>query len=89
MRARVVVRRKSGVLDPHGEAVRQTLTSMDFSAVNRVRIGKIIDIDLDDGACAGRTPEEIRAQLEKMADQLLANPVMETYSVELDTEASS
>ena len=89
MRARVVVRRKSGVLDPHGEAVRQTLSSMEFAGVNRVRIGKVIDIELDDAACAGLGEAELRAQLEKMADQLLANPVMETFTVELDAEASS
>lgn len=89
MRARVVVRRKSGVLDPHGEAVRQTLSSMEFSGVNRVRIGKIIDIELDDSAYAGLGQAEVKARLEKMADELLANPVMETFTVELDTEASS
>lgn len=76
MKATVYVRLKSEVLDPQGEAVRRALSTMGFSDVESVRIGKLIEIDLSD-----EDPGEAKARLERMADELLANPVIEDYEV--------
>lgn len=81
MRARVIVRRKPGVLDPQGEAVRQALGTLGFEGVGSVRIGKVIDVEID-----GSDPAAVKQRLAKMADELLANPVMETFTVEVEGE---
>lgn len=75
MKARVHVMLKSGVLDPQGEAVRHALGSMGFAGVNGVRQGKVIELDLEDG-----TGE---AEVREMCEKLLANTVIESYSVEM------
>ena len=74
MRARVTVRLKSAVLDPQGEAIERALKGLGFTGVGNVRVGKIVELDVD----AADT-----AKLGEMADQLLANPVIEDYAVEL------
>lgn len=76
MRAQVTVRLKPAVLDPQGEAVHHALEHMGFEGVNGVRVGKLIEIDLDD-----RSAGEAKKALEDMADRLLANPVIESYEV--------
>ncbi len=75
MKARVHVMLKQGVLDPQGEAVRHALGSMGFDSVNSVRQGKVIELDVADG-----TKEETVAQ---MCEKLLANTVIESYSIEM------
>ena len=75
MKARVHVMLKSGVLDPQGEAVRHALASLGFEGVNGVRQGKVIELDLADG-----TDE---ATVTEMCEKLLANTVIESYSVEM------
>ena len=75
MKARVHVMLKSGVLDPQGEAVRHALGSLGFEGVNGVRQGKVIELDLVDG-----TDE---ATVTEMCEKLLANTVIESYSVEM------
>ena len=75
MKARVHVMLKNGVLDPQGEAVRHALGSLGFEGVQGVRQGKVIELDLADGA----TEEDVGAMCEK----LLANTVIESYSVEI------
>ncbi|HEY4224172.1 MAG TPA: phosphoribosylformylglycinamidine synthase subunit PurS [Myxococcota bacterium] len=75
MRARVTVRLKSAVLDPQGETIERALHGLGFGGAHNVRVGKIIELDVADGTS--------KEQLEKMADDLLANPVIETYSVEM------
>jgi phosphoribosylformylglycinamidine synthase subunit PurS len=77
MRATVVVRPKSGILDPQGAAVETALEHLGF-AVSGARVGKVVDLEVaaDDAA-------EARAQVEKMCEQLLANPLMESYEIEL------
>lgn len=75
MKARVHVMLKNGVLDPQGEAVRHALGTMGFGGVNGVRQGKVIELDLADGTT--------EAQVTEMCEKLLANTVIESYSVEM------
>jgi phosphoribosylformylglycinamidine synthase subunit PurS len=77
VRATVVVRPKSGILDPQGAAVETALEHLGF-AVSGARVGKVVDLEVtaDDAT-------EARAQVEKMCEQLLANPLMESYEVEI------
>ncbi|MGB3243656.1 MAG: phosphoribosylformylglycinamidine synthase subunit PurS [Sulfitobacter sp.] len=75
MKARVHVMLKNGVLDPQGEAVRHALGAMGFDGVNGVRQGKVIELDLADGAT--------EADVTQMCEKLLANTVIESYSVEM------
>ena len=75
MKARVHVMLKNGVLDPQGEAVRHALGAMGFDGVNGVRQGKVIELDLADGAT--------EADVTQMCERLLANTVIESYSVEM------
>lgn len=78
MKARVTVMLKDGVLDPQGEAVRHALATLGFAGVGGVRQGKLIELDLtgDDRAAA-------EAEVKAMCEKLLANTVIEKYSVEI------
>lgn len=76
MKARVHVMLKQGVLDPQGEAVRHALGAMGFDGIEGVRQGKVIELDLADG-----TGEN---QVREMCEKLLANTVIESYSIEMD-----
>lgn len=76
-KATVVVRLKPEVLDPQGDAVRRALGSLGFEGVKGVRVGKIIEIELDDAAAGA----DLSARLAKMADEMLANPVIEDYEI--------
>ncbi len=80
MKATVYVRLKQEVLDPQGDAVKRALDTLGFSGVKGVRIGKLIEIDL--GEAAGDR-EELGRRLAKMADEMLANPVIEDYEIVL------
>ena len=77
MRATVLVRPKSGILDAQGEAVERALGHLGF-AVSDARVGKVVDLEVDanDEAAA-------RAQVERMCEQLLANPLIESYEIEV------
>ncbi len=77
MKARVVVTLKKSVLDPQGQAVGRALGSLGFSEVKDVRLGKIIELDLDTKDAA-----EARKRLEAMCEKLLANTVIEEYRIE-------
>jgi phosphoribosylformylglycinamidine synthase len=66
---------KNGVLDPQGEAVRHALGALGFDGVNGVRQGKVIELDLAEGAS--------EADVTAMCEKLLANTVIESYSVEI------
>lgn len=79
VRATVVVRLKGEVLDPQGDAVRRALGNMGFEGVRDVRIGKVVEVELDAASVGDR--EALRARLAKMADAILANPVIEDYEV--------
>ncbi len=78
MRARVYVRYRDGVLEPQGSTVCQFLQSHGERSVRDVRVGKLIEFELDD-----LPHDEAKKLLEKISDQLLANPVIETFKVEL------
>jgi phosphoribosylformylglycinamidine synthase len=80
MKATVVVRIKPEVLDPQGDAVHRALGKLGFEGVQGVRVGKIIEIELDDAHA--RAPD-LADRLKKMADEMLANPVIEDFEVRL------
>jgi phosphoribosylformylglycinamidine synthase len=77
VRATVLVRPKQGILDPQGEAVETALEHLGFS-VSGARVGKVVDLEVD-----AADPAEARAQVERMCEQLLANPLMESFEVEI------
>jgi phosphoribosylformylglycinamidine synthase len=77
VRATVLVRPKSGILDPQGQAVEASLRKLGF-AVSSARIGRIVDLELATG-----DPAEARAQLQRMCDELLANPLIESVEIEV------
>ena len=78
MKAKVIITLKNGVLDPQGKAIGHALHSLDFSGVEDVRQGKYIELEL-----AEEDPAEARRTVEEMCRRLLANTVIEDYSVEL------
>ena len=82
MKATVLVRLKREVLDPQGDAVRRALGTLGFGDVRDVRVGKLIEIDLGPHAQPG---PELEAKLKKMADEMLANTVIEDYEVRIGT----
>jgi phosphoribosylformylglycinamidine synthase len=79
MKATVLVRLKGEVLDPQGRAVHGALEKLGFDNVAGVRIGKLIEIELVEGAAVSK--EQLRDELAKMADAMLANPVIEDYEI--------
>jgi phosphoribosylformylglycinamidine synthase len=81
MRATVVVRPKPGILDPQGEAVQGSLRQLGF-AVEQARVGRVVDLELE-----GDDPAGARAELERMCEQLLANPLIESYEISMDEQA--
>jgi phosphoribosylformylglycinamidine synthase PurS subunit len=82
MKATVLVRLKTEVLDPQGDAVRRALSKLGFEGVKGVRVGKIIEIEIDE-ALHKEPKAELTKRLAKMADEMLANPVTEDYEVNL------
>ena len=80
MKATVYVRLKGEVLDPQGDAVKRALGTLGFEGVGNVRIGKLIEIEVDDKLA--KAPD-FRRRLEKMADEMLANPVIEDYEIDV------
>jgi len=79
MKAHVKVTLKTGVLDPQGKAIHQALGSLGFEGIDQVRQGKYIEIDLKEN-----DETRARAQVEKMCEKLLANMVIENYTIELE-----
>ena len=79
MKARVFVSPKTTVLDPQGQTVRSALNGLGYAAISEVRQGKFFDIALADGV----TREQARKDIETIAHEVLANPVIEEYRVEL------
>src|SRR5438874_13646076 len=78
MKARVHISLKPGVLDPQGKAIGNALKGLGFSDVGEVRQGKLIELEV-----AETDPAAARARIEEMCKQLLANPVIENYAIEI------
>ena len=70
MRARVLVKPKAGILDPQGQAVERALPALGFGGVADVRVGRLIELEVDDPS-----------QLPEMCERLLANPLIEDYEI--------
>jgi phosphoribosylformylglycinamidine synthase len=77
MKATVLVRPKQGILDPQGDAVTTSLQHLGFT-ITGARVGRVIDLDLGDSE-----RDQARAAVERMCEQLLANPLIESYEIVL------
>jgi phosphoribosylformylglycinamidine synthase PurS subunit len=77
VKATVLVRPKQGILDPQGAAVESALGHLGFS-VSDARVGKVVDLEVD-----ANDANEARAQVERMCEQLLANPLIESYEIDV------
>jgi phosphoribosylformylglycinamidine synthase PurS subunit len=77
MRARVLIRPKEGILDPQGQTVERALPALGFDGVSDVRVGRMVELDVDDASRVG-----------EMCEKLLANPLIEEYEI-LVVEPSS
>ena len=80
MKATVLIRPKAGILDPQGQAVETSLRHLGF-AVGETRVGRIIEVEVEAADAA-----EAQSQLERMCAQLLANPLIESYEIDLATD---
>jgi len=72
----VLVRPKDGILDPQGQAVESSLRQLGF-AVDTARVGRVVDLEVE-----GSDPAAARAEVERMCEQVLANPLIESYEIE-------
>jgi phosphoribosylformylglycinamidine synthase PurS subunit len=84
MRARVFVTLKPSVFDPQGTTVTEALHSLGYIAVKDVRQGKYFEVDVE-----AKTPDEARRIVSEAADKLLANPVIESYRIELEDRSTT
>jgi phosphoribosylformylglycinamidine synthase subunit PurS len=78
VKATVLVRPKAGILDPQGEAVESSLRQLGFS-VGDARVGRVIDLEVE-----ASSADEARAEVERMCERLLANPLIENYEIALE-----
>jgi phosphoribosylformylglycinamidine synthase subunit PurS len=81
VKATVLVRPKPGILDPQGQAVEASLRQLGF-AVGDARIGRVVDLHVD-----ATDAEQARAAVERMCQQLLANPLIESYEIAVEADA--
>ena len=77
MKIRVLVRLKPGILDVQGAAVKRALGGLGFTDVTDLRVGKVIEVDVEAPSAA-----DARARVDQMCRTLLANPILEDYSIE-------
>jgi len=80
MKAKVYVNLKSGVLDPQGKAIQHSVELLGFSGISDIRQGKYFEIQLDDTL----GDSQARESMEKMAREVLSNPIIEDYRVEIE-----
>ena len=78
MKARVLIRPKEGILDPQGQAVERALPALGFEGVSGVRVGRMVELEVEDPG-----------QLGEMCERLLANPLIEDYEVEPAVDVAS
>jgi phosphoribosylformylglycinamidine synthase len=83
MNVRVYITPKKGILDPQGATVERALPNLGFEGVSGVRIGKFIEFRLDP---AGKTAEQVKAEVDEMCRKLLANPIIEDFTFAVDEE---
>jgi phosphoribosylformylglycinamidine synthase subunit PurS len=81
VRATVLVRPKAGILDPQGEAVERSLRQLGF-LVDEARVGRLIDLELE-----ATSADHARVEVERMCERLLANPLIESYEIDVDDGA--
>ena len=75
----MLVRPKAGILDPQGEAVESSLRQLGFP-VGDARVGRVIDLDVE-----ARSEADVRSAVERMCEQLLANPLIESFEIAVGT----
>jgi phosphoribosylformylglycinamidine synthase subunit PurS len=78
VKATVLVRPKGGILDPEGDAVRQSLRKLGFE-VATARVGRVIDLEV-----GGDDVDAARSEIERMCGELLANPLIESFEIRLE-----
>jgi phosphoribosylformylglycinamidine synthase subunit PurS len=81
VKATILVRPKPGILDPQGKAVETSLRHLGFE-VDGARVGRVVDLEVE-----ASDPEQARAEVERMCAELLANPLIESYEIELEEPA--
>ena len=79
MKAEVFVTLKRGVLDPQGKAIHHAIDASGYNGIAGVRQGKYFEIELGDGL----SQEQVRAELDRIAKDILSNPVIEDYRLEI------
>jgi phosphoribosylformylglycinamidine synthase len=79
VKATVLVRPKAGILDPQGQAVESSLRQLGFP-VEEARVGRVIDLEVN-----AASADEARGEIERMCERLLANPLIESYEIEVET----
>ena len=78
MKAKIYVTLKQGIHDPQGHAIQQSLTTLGFDNVSKVRMGKLLEVELQD-----TESQKAESTIKSMCEQLLANPVIEDFRYEL------
>jgi phosphoribosylformylglycinamidine synthase subunit PurS len=77
VKAKVLIRPKEGILDPQGKAVERALPALGFEGIHDVRVGRVVELEVDDPA-----------KLESLSEKLLANPLIEDYEIVIDEGTS-
>lgn len=85
MKAKIYVTLKPSVLDPQGKAIHHAVETIGYSGIRDVRQGKYFEITLD----SNMTADDARKIVERLAEEVLANPVIEDFRIELDSEVAS
>ena len=78
MKATVLIRPKEGILDPQGDAVRQSLQKLGFD-IHAARVGRVVDLDVE-----ADDADRARAEIQRMCEELLANPLIESFEIRLE-----
>jgi phosphoribosylformylglycinamidine synthase PurS subunit len=76
LRVRVLIRPKEGILDPQGQAVERALPALGYDDVSNVHVGRLVELDVDGNG-------DVEAQVREMCERLLANPLIESYEVQV------
>ena len=79
MKVRVLIRLKTGILDVQGAAVQRALAGLGFADARELRVGKLIEVDVD-----APTAERAQARVDEMCKKLLANTILEDYTIEAE-----